>query len=364
MNIGGVAVLINTLLTNLDSKKYDLLLITGKCEAGEGDYLDSNPHQFEVVKFNFLRRNINFFYDISAFISISRYLNKHKPDIIHTHTSKAGTLGRISALFFSRKSKIVHTYHGEILNGYFSKFARSIIILIERTLSRKTDLLISMGSKVKSNLLKVGIGHNKEFITILPGVEDKFLEASKLLAARKDKIKAKTTCIYVGRITEIKRCDRIIELASREDITNAGINFLIVGDGELRETLEKRSVGLPIKWVGWQNNINLFMENSDISILLSDNEAVPLALVESCLAGLPIVATDVGSTSEIVIDGQNGFLVKRDIDLIAKKLIILAESPELRNQMGSWGRIFASQNASINSFVERHQEAYTKILKQ
>ena len=168
---------------------------------------------------------------------------------------------------------------------------------------------------------------------------------------------------FVGRLSPIKRCDRIIETAIqiRNDVPHA--YFLIIGDGELRQPLEMQAIGLPITFLGWESHTEDWLAISNVAILLSDNEAVPLAMIEAGLAGLPVIATNVGSMSDVVENGKNGFLVNPIIDEIASKVKVLSQSPELRKSLGAMGKELARQKFSVEAMVKRHQEIYSQTIQ-
>jgi glycosyltransferase involved in cell wall biosynthesis len=362
MNTGGVAVLISDLVLEIDPATFEVVLVTGVCQEGEEDYLHARGIGLNEVSLPTLKRSLNPVLDVIAFLKIARVLFKLKPDIVHTHTSKAGVLGRIASKIFSPRSKIVHTYHGHLLHGYFSRIATMGLVLTEKSLARISDVLVAMGSEVKENLLHAKIGYEKQYKVALPGVRVKKpsplnLEVNNFRNEHKDKI----VFTFVGRLSPIKRCDRIIQLAKSADLRSSNIHFLIIGDGELRGNLESDSQGLPITFVGWQSNPEEWLAISDAAILLSDNEAVPLAMIEAGLAGLPVIATNVGSMADVVIDGVNGYLVDTSETAIVSGINTLANSPELRKAMGSKGREIALNNFTVEAMIQRHEEIYFEL---
>ncbi len=365
MNTGGVAVLISDLVLEIDPATFEVHLVTGVCQEGEEDYLHARSISLYEVSLPTLKRSLNPIFDAIAFLRIACVLFKLKPDIVHTHTSKAGVLGRIASKIFSPRSKIVHTYHGHLLHGYFSRIATMGLVLTEKSLAKISDVLIAMGSEVKENLLHAKIGVAKQYKVALPGVSVKKpsplnLEVNNFRDEHKDKI----VFTFVGRLSPIKRCDRIIQLAKSVDLRSSNIHFLIIGDGELRDNLESDSQGLPITFVGWQSNPEEWLAVSDAAILLSDNEAVPLAMIEAGLAGLPVIATNVGSMADVVIDGVNGYLVDTSENAIVSGVNSLLNSPQLRKAMGSKGRELALKNFTVEAMIQRHEEIYFQLLEK
>jgi glycosyltransferase involved in cell wall biosynthesis len=363
MNTGGVAVLIAELFKGCDRQEFEFTLITGACQSGEEDYLQAHGLNLNEIQVPTMNRSLNPLKDLVAFIRILKILNKLKPHVVHTHTSKAGLLGRIAAKAVSPSSKVIHTFHGHLLQGYFSKLATMLIVLTEKSLARISDVLISMGNHVKNELLAVGIGEDYKYQVLFPGVTDSGLSTiSPEVSAFKSKYSDEIICTFVGRLSTIKRCDRIIELAKLAEVQSQSIHFVIIGDGELRSELEAKSQNLPISFRGWQSNSAQWLAISDIAVLLSDNEAVPLAMIEAGLAGLPVVATNVGSMADVVIDGVNGLLTSTKVVEIGTAILKLAQNPKLRREMGTAGQNLARSRFSTQAMISAHQEIYSQLV--
>jgi len=363
MNTGGVAVLISELVTGLDPERYEVHLITGRCTPDEEDYIKARGLHLDEISILSMGRSLSPNSDLRSFLSLLKYLRRIKPNIVHTHTSKAGLLGRIAAKLTVPSAKIVHTFHGHLLHGYFSKTATTFLMLTERSLAKISDLLISMGNEVKKNLLDARIGKLEQFVVAFPGLNANEPNlANPAVLKFKDDHKAEVIFTFVGRLSPIKRCDRILALASMKEVRDASIHFLIIGDGELRKSLENQSVGLPITYIGWESHTEDWLAISDAAILLSDNEAVPLAMIEAGFAELPVIATNVGSMSDVVINEVNGFLVELSTTEIAQKVISLAKNEALRRDLGLKGKTLASERFSVEAMISKHQEIYSKLM--
>ena len=363
MNTGGVAVLIAELFKGYDRQAFEFTLITGRCQSGEEDYLQAHGLNLNEIQVSTMNRSLNPLKDLVAFIRILKILNELKPDVVHTHTSKAGLLGRIATKMACPGSKVVHTFHGHLLQGYFSKLATTLIVLTEKSLAHISDVLISMGNHVKNELLAVGIGDEHKYQVLFPGVADSGLSTiDPEVCAFKSKYDDELICTFVGRLSTIKRCDRIIELAKLAKVQGQSIHFVIIGDGDLRSELEAKSQNLPISFLGWQSNSAQWLAISDIAILLSDNEAVPLAMIEAGLAGLPVIATNVGSMADVVINGVNGILTSTKIEEIAAAAVTLAEQPKLRKEMGAAGQDLARSRFSTQAMISAHQDVYSQLM--
>ena len=365
MNTGGVAVLISELVSGLDSNKFEARLITGRCSPGEEDYIHARGLTLGEVRIPSMSRSIRPLMDLKSFITLTRALRRFNPDIVHTHTSEAGLMGRIASRIAAPHAKVVHTFHGHLLQGYFSKVATRVLVLIERNLARISDVLLSMGNEVKKNLLEVKVGKEDQYVVAFPGVKlnQPNLDNQQVLKFREAHA-AQVILTFVGRLSPIKRCDRILALARSEEITKQPIHFLVIGDGELRAELEKESVGLPVTFVGWQSRIEDWLAASNVAILLSDNEAVPLAMIEAGYASLPVIATNVGSMSDVVIDEVNGYLVETNISEIIEKVLLMAQDASQREQMGGKGRELATEHFSVAAMISKHEEIYSQLMNR
>lgn len=364
MNTGGVAVLISELVTGMDPENFEVHLISGSCSVEEEDYIQARGLDLRQISIPSMQRSMKPFLDLKALLRIIKELKRLNPDIVHTHTSKAGLLGRIAARIATPKAKVVHTFHGHLLHGYFAKPATLLITLTERTLARISDVLISMGNEVKADLLDAKIGKPHQFQVAFPGVKEKKANPNNLQAIKfRDTHSENVIFTFVGRLSPIKRCDRIIETAIQVKDDSTRPHFLIIGDGELRESLEIQGLNLPITFLGWKSHTEDWLAISDAGILLSDNEAVPLAMIEAGLAGLPVIATSVGSMGDVVENEINGYLVEPNINEITSRVVEISKSPELRKQLGGRGKEIARQRFSVEAMINRHQEIYSQAIQ-
>jgi glycosyltransferase involved in cell wall biosynthesis len=364
MNVGGVAVLLDNLMSEINEQEFDALLVTGSCKYPETDYLEEKEINYRLERISQFQKPINLKNDVLALISIIRIIRRFQPDIIHTHTSKAGLYGRVASFITFRKAKRIHTFHGHLLVGYFGTLQLFVVKAIERSLAHISDGLVAMGTQVRNDLIDVRIGNSKKFRVILPGlVSPIFL--TRVEAQRKLGMSDKTTyCTYIGRLTQIKRLDRILGVAEITKNSNPEIEFLVVGDGDLadhlRNEVEKRS--LPVSFLGWRKDIPDLLAASDMLILTSDNEAVALTLIEAAQAGLPIVTTPAGAVRDIALNEFNAIVTGFETQELADAVIKLAESPPLRKAMGERGEALSRENFSISRMTQDHEEFYRQLL--
>jgi glycosyltransferase involved in cell wall biosynthesis len=364
MNVGGPAVLVADLLRNFDPKLVNAVLVTGYCDENESDYLDEVAKDVKAIRVPGLGRSISPLRDVNAFFLLIKEIRKFKPDVIHTHTAKAGVLGRVAGLIAAPSAKRVHTFHGHLLHGYFSKSKTQLVVFVEKFLAVITFRLIAIGNSVKRDLVDAKIGPDSKYEVIFPGLQPLKTyakeEAKSSLGLESDK----TYLVFVGRLTQIKRPDRLLEIARYLKTNQINSQILIAGAGELLETIEgvSKSEGLPMTFLGWRSDIDLILTAGDIAILCSDNEGIPLTLIQASQAGLPIVSTDVGSVSDIVIDRVTGFLTEVTSEGLIQGITRLLENPELRHTFGKAGEQRARDFFSSHSMVEHHQRLYSQSL--
>ena len=364
MNVGGPAVQVSGLMRGFDSQNFDHRLYTGFCAADEADYLDVVATDVKAFRIEGFGRRVSLGGDIKAFISLIKEIRSFKPHIIHTHTSKAGFLGRIASIISLQPSIRIHTFHGHLLNGYFGAFKRRLVIIAEQVLAVLTHELLSVGDKVRQDLLAVGIGNPKKFGLMPPGLEIGQLPNKK--ESQESYTLSTTTlhCAFIGRVTQIKRPDRFLEVVSELKKRGVELQFFMAGDGELLDTCRERIVRehLPVKVLGWQSNIEKVLAAADIVVLTSDNEGTPLSLIQAGMAGLPVVTTRVGSVPEVVLDGITGIVTGLDIREIADALEKLANNSDLRDRMGAAAKEFTLANFGVKRLVRDHEELYKKLL--
>ena len=365
MNVGGPAVLVADLMRNVASDKFELVLVTGYCEKNESDYLDDVATDIKVTRILGLGRSLSFSSDLKAFGALIREIKKFDPDVIHTHTAKAGLLGRMAGLVAKPSAKRLHTYHGHLLHGYFGKSKTRVIIFIEKILGWISHGLISIGTSVMKDLLSVGIGSTSKFHVIFPGLQDLAampkIQAQSELGLDPDKLYV----VFVGRLTQIKRPDRLVEVTAELKKSFTNVHVLVAGAGELFDSTKRvaESLDLPMTFYGWRTDIARVLSASDIAVLCSDNEGIPLTLIQAAQAGLPIVSTDVGSVSDIVKQGINGSLVGCSTSELADALKLLIEDPDLRARYGAAGKARAAEFFSSRSMVAAHEKLYMNLLK-
>lgn len=360
MNVGGPAVIVADLMRGLDATRFDQILITGFCDENEADYLETVATDVHATRVGGLGRSISPMADLRAFFSLVSLIRRERPDVVHTHTAKAGVLGRLATILSGSKALRIHTFHGHLLHGYFAGWKVRLVIAIEKFLATKTDVLIAVGNQVKDDLLAVEIGKRDQYRVFFPGLPTP-AEIDPQVARKNLGLDAEAIyCTFVGRLTQIKRPDRLLDVAAACVARKLDLHFLIAGEGELFESSKARAEReeLPVTFLGWRSDIDQLFAASDMAILASDNEGIPLTLIQAAFAGIPIVATKVGSISDIVVDGETGFLTSTQAGAMASALSALVTDEELRFELGSVGKAHAQRYFSLEKSLADHSSLY------
>lgn len=361
MNVGGPAVLLSELIKNLPAKEFHHTLITGTCQSNEINYLDSHPLYSEVIYIDEIKRSVLPIADVKSFFKLMKTLKSLKPDIVHTHTSKAGVLGRLAARIATPQAKIIHTYHGHLLYGYFPRWKTSLIVLLEKLLGRFTDTFIGVTNQVKRDLLKAGIGPESKWTVIRPGVtagaEVEELEARSALNISSDKF----VIAWIGRFTDIK--NPMLAIKAVEDFrTDSETLLVMAGAGELWEHCKNYagSKQLPIKFLGWVSNVNTLLSAADLLLISSKNEGMPVVIVEAALKHVPTLSTNVGGVNEFIQDGKCGVLCSTDSESMSRQISELVVDSERMKMLKKTSNQLALAEFSVERMVEKHVSLYVQ----
>jgi glycosyltransferase involved in cell wall biosynthesis len=359
MNIGGPAVQVTTLMNYLPESEVCQLLITGECKDGEKDYLEFNGVEIDRKVIPSLGRKIDLMSDVKAFFKIRKEMKIFKPDIVHTHTFKAGLIGRLAAMSLFSRPYLVHTFHGHILNGYLRGMKLIILKTIERILAFKTDVLVAVGERVMEELKEVGIGKSARFEIVPPGFPLSTLDSieSAKFSSNAEKLK----CAWVGRFVDVKAPHRILEIARILSENESQVQFLMAGDGPLRNRIQEQSSfeSLPIEFLGWTSDIQSFLQQVDVLILTSINEGTPIAIIESQRLGRPVIATDVGSVRETISHGKSGYAIDYDAFHFAEIIESFANNRERLKEFSEEAILFSGEKFS----PDRISRDYLRIYK-
>jgi glycosyltransferase involved in cell wall biosynthesis len=350
-NIGGTARYLNNLLPKLTSE-VDALLAVGHVQGNEIE--DSSLEEIEFVRIENLGRRIELIDDFRAYLQLRRVVKHFKPQIIHSHTFKAGVLSRL--MFF--KIPKVHTFHGHLMSDpEFSRRALQVIINIERRLAKITKRIITVGEKVTIDLLNVGVGKKSQYISIASeGAKLTFLtreEARRLINLDHDV----PVVLWMARMAPVKNPGLALEVAR----LLPEVNFLMAGGGDLfAET--KANAPKNVLMLGWVDAAEA-IPAADIFLSTSLNEGVPYSLIEVQSCGIPIVAVDSGAINELITDGVSGVLSKPEPSELALKLKSLLNDKPRKASMGLAAREQREVISDKPLMADAHKTLYEKILR-
>ena len=361
MNIGGPAIQVTTLMNYIPKSEVNQLLVTGECEEGEADYLEFNGIDLERKIIPGLGRSINPLSDLKAMLKIRKIIKEFRPDILHTHTFKAGLLGRIAALSVLKRPYLVHTFHGHLLQGYLGGFKLRVLKFLERVLAVKTDVLVSVGEKVKDDLIQIGVGSRDKFEVVPPGFPMKeFPIVTRSVSSLDSQI---LKCAWIGRIVEVKAPERILEIARFFSKGHSGVQFLIAGDGPLRAKIQLQSEleSLPIKFLGWTGDIHKLLREVDLLILTSVNEGTPVSIIEAQRLGIPVVSTDVGSVHEIVSSEKSGYVIGYEPSRFAQLIESFASNRDKLKDFSREALRFSGNKFAPERLAQDHIRIYKSL---
>lgn len=350
LNIGGPAIHTTLLTERLNPLRFQSQLVTGVEAENEGNMLElmgerglSGPIQPIVIPS--LGREISPKSDLQTLREVLRLMRREKPHIVHTHTAKAGFVGRLAARI-ARVPVVVHTFHGNVFKGYFSPRKTKLFISIEKNLARSTDAIIVLSEQQRDEILGLGIGRKEQYRVIPLGLDlSPFLQSEKLRGQLRGELQLGNAPLIgiVARLVPIKAIHLLLEAAVQVLKTHPQAIFLIVGDGELRAELEKQAHDLKIeksvRFLGFRSDLPRLYADFDVSVLCSLNEGLPVAVIESLASARPVVATAVGGVGDLIKHQQTGWLCpSQDVNALAEGIRYILENPTEAAQWGKAGR--------------------------
>ncbi len=394
LNIGGPAIHTALLTRRLGPPAYDSLLVTGQPERDEGEMTDLVERVgIRRVVVPSMRQPLHLRRDLLAWWRLLGIIRGFRPDIVHTHTAKAGALGRSAALVENGLRRlsgwitgrpvgrcwIVHTFHGHVLEGYFSRRRSRIFLAIERWLARRTDRLIAVSQAARDRLLALGVGRAEQWRVIPPG-----LEIASLAELPFPNGQWPVTFGMVGRLVPIKNPTLFLHALSRLAQGEEGrpVSAVIVGDGPLRRQLEEEAAALGlarrVRFTGWQRDMTRVYQGLDVACLTSWSEGTPVAVIEAMAAGRAVIATDVGGVRDLLCEpaacaegpptsgsfrvGARGILVRPgDPEGLAAALAATAADQGLRRRLGAAARAHAVSRYSEERLIREIAAVYQEL---
>jgi glycosyltransferase involved in cell wall biosynthesis len=371
LNIGGPSVHVILLTAGLREKGYDTRLIVGREAPSEGNLLEmAREMGIRVEQLGGLGRDIRPFADVVTLWQLYRTIRDSRPSIVHTHTAKAGVLGRLAARL-AGVPIVVHTYHGHVLRGYFGPLKTWFFRRLEAMLNRITDVPITVSAALRDELAAIGVAPWNKIRVVPLGLDlARFAKSVPRGALRPAcGASAEDPLIgIVGRLVPIKDVDCFLEAAARVRRARPQARFVIVGDGELRPELEGKTTALGLKpavtFLGWRKDLEAVYADLDVVVNSSRNEGTPVALIEAMAAGRPVVATAVGGTSDLLGDGTRGLLVPaRDPDALGAAILETLDNSEEASRRCHVARQYVLAHHSIDRLLRDIDELYRELLQ-
>ena len=373
LNIGGPAIHTTLLTERLNPQRFSSTLVTGVEAKNEGHMWElMGPRDWQPIIVPSLGREISPKNDISTLREVVRLMRAQQPHIVHTHTAKAGFVGRMAARL-CRVPVVIHTFHGNVFNGYFSPRKTQLFIGVEKMLAMGTDRIIVLGEQQKNEILQLGIGREKQFRIVPLGLDLKpFLEAEQWRGELKSELGLAPETPLVGivaRLVPIKAIDIFLKAALQVLAQQPEAHFVIAGDGDLRADLEQLAQSLKIQhrvhFLGFRADLPRINADLSCKVLCSLNEGLPVAVIEALAAARPVVASDVGSVKDLVVPDHSGVLVPSgDIDALARGILRVLENPERAAQWGQNGRERVYPALDISRLVGDIEALYLEVARE
>lgn len=371
ISIGGPAIHTILLSSELDPRRFDTILVGGKIDKNEVSYFNLiNKEGLDLRFIESMGRTVSI---LSDFISLWRLfflIRKEKPDIVDTHTAKAGALGRLAA-WLNRVPVIIHTYHGHVFENYFNPLVTQIFIFIERLLAQLTTKIIVLSkSQFNDICCRFRIAPERKVSLVSLGFNlDKFRKAPSLNLRKELGLKRSDFLVaIIGRFVPIKNHAFFLKAAEELARIEQRIFFAVIGDGEEKQRIKtfirEKHLANRVFLLGWRTAIERLYPNFNVVTLTSLNEGTPISLIEAMASGVPVISTKAGGVKDLIRDNWNGFLVPLgDLDGFVNKIMLLYRSGRTRERFSRNGRKFVWKTFDKNILLKRMSRIYVDCLK-
>jgi glycosyltransferase involved in cell wall biosynthesis len=362
MNVGGPAMQVAAITRGLPPEHFDQRVYCGAPDRGEADYVRLAAPDLPVRRVPGLGRPVRPGFDAYCLAALVAEMRRFRPHIVHTHTAKAGALGRTAAVL-ARVPARVHTFHGHLLHGYFSPRKTRLVVAAERALATVTDRLVAVGVRVRDDLLAAGVGDPGRFAVVPPGTRLGPLPGKAAARRALGLPEGPPVVAYVGRLTGVKRPDRFVEVARAIHRELPEVRFAVCGEGDLLGEVLAAAADLDgtLHPLGWRADVETVYAAADLVLLTSDNEGMPVSLIEAGLAGLPAVATRVGGVPEVIRHEETGLLAPPWARALAAHAVRLLRDEPARLRMGRAARAWATQRFTAERLVADTRRLYTEL---
>jgi glycosyltransferase involved in cell wall biosynthesis len=375
LNMGGPAHHVGLLGSRLDPERYETLLLHGELGAGEDSLEDCvRARGAAMVQIPGLRPELRPQDDARALGALVRAIRRLRPDIVHTHTAKAGMLGRLAAVMAGEpRPKIVHTYHGHVLEGYFGPLKNATYRELERRLATVSDALIGVSTATVDDLVRLGIAPREKFRVIPIGLDlEPFLNATPedgaAFRAAAGVQPGEVLLTFVGRLVPIKRVDVLLRAFAHARRDGAPVRLAIVGDGDLRPEHERLANDLGVAdhvwFAGYRADMLPIVAASDIAVLSSDNEGTPVSLIEAAAAATPAASVGVGGVPDVVTPDSGLLAAPGDAEGLGRAIRTLAEDSDGRRRMGLLARRHVAERFSASRLIVDIDVLYSELIEQ
>jgi glycosyltransferase involved in cell wall biosynthesis len=374
LNLGGPARQALASDPRLVEAGHEVRVYTGTPSAGEGDLFDEfRARGLRIERIPGLGRGVTLAGDLRALYALRSRLREFQPDVVHTHASKAGALGRHAARSLAHAAR-VHTFHGHVLEGYFGETISKGLVALERRLARETDRIIAVSHATADDLVRLGVvADEKKLVVVPPGIElEPFLSLRGRDGALRALIGASENDFVVGvigRLAEVKRPEWALDVYTLLANAYPRLHLLFVGDGDLRGVVERRIRALPpdlqrrAHLVGARADMASVLADLDLVLLTSRAEGLPVALIEAAAAGKPVVATNVGGVSEVVVTERTGWL-GASVDELAFGVAQFLDNPAGLAGLAVRARLRVQTRHSAESLAARLEEVYKAAIEE
>jgi glycosyltransferase involved in cell wall biosynthesis len=378
LNVGGAARQA-CMLHERQAPNFETHLIVGALAEGEHDMSYLLSSERNVLRLSRLSREISFTDDLAAFWNILKFLRKERPDVVHTHTAKAGALGRFAA-WLAGVPIIVHTYHGHVFAGYFGALKTKAYLIIERLMGRISTQIIAVSESQMQDLCsQYRVAPPCKIRVINNGFDLESFQPKNREAAREKLTLAhdQLAIVWAGRMVPVKDVRLLAQVIRAAAEKHSNIRFLVIGDGEERAGFESEIAGCGnVRLLGWQEDMAHVWSAADLALLTSRNEGTPTVLIEAMAAGLPFVSTLVGGVRDLALgplrelpqgmgyEAANGFVTARTLEALLYAIERIAKNPQAAVRMGRAGAKFALETFSAQRLTKDMNRLYQTLLAQ
>lgn len=361
LELGGAQTQLLSLIKGLDKDQYNVFLFT----AERGVLVEEAVAipSLNIHRSKWMERSIHPIKDLFAFLEVFHFIREKKIDIVHTHSSKAGILGRWAA-YFAKTKRILHTVHGWSFNDFQRAWVRNFCVWLEKITAQITDQIIVVSEHDKQKGLNCQIGNKAQYHLVRYGIEKTRFETHDRLIRKELGIHDQVPIVgTIACLKPQKAPEDFVQLAFLAQQALPEARFLLIGDGELRGKIEKKisELGLNFRIIltGWRRDIPRLLSAMDVFVLTSLWEGLPIAVLEAMAAGVPVIATHTGGVAEVVRDGKEGFLVPcHDISFMLKRVVELLGNTDLREQIARDSKNRLDERFSVEMMIKNSEFLY------